>query len=364
MTSIPHFLSTYFISCAKLVVVAFFIVVFFIFPILATAQEEGVGISPATIEETIDPGVTKEYAVTIENLNNSEQKYFLSTRNIKGVEAGGVPVFATDNLEKTGYELADWIDLSVTEVVVPSRGKVQVPFVLSVPEAASPGSHFGGVFISVDPPDIVGSGAAVGYQVANIISIRVSGDAIEQAGVREFSTVNFFHNSQDVDFQVRIENTGNVLVRPTGPLEIYNMLGNKVGNIVFNESQSGVFPGTVETFSNINWTGDSLGFGRYEAVVSPVYGDFGAIKTMTSTVTFWILPMSIIGPALGVLAVLVLLTYIFVRIYIKRSLAHITQGRRIVRKRNQQGSSAWLLVTVMVLAVTALFLIVLLALFA
>lgn len=327
------------------------------------AQQAGVSIKPATIEETLDPGTQKQYSVTIENLNAAEQVFYLFTRNIKGVQDGGVPIFA-DNFERTGYELADWISLPVTEIALAGGAQSTLDFTISVPQNASPGSHFGGIFVSVDPPKIEKSGAAVGYQVANIISIRVSGDAIEEADIREFSTAKFLYGSQNVDFEVRIENKGNVLVRPVGPLEIYNMLGDKVGDIVFNKEQAAVFPHDTREFTEIKWVGDSVGFGRYEAVLSPVYGDYGAKKTMSSTVSFWILPWSVIGPALGLFAVILFVTFVFVKLYIRRSLAHLNHGRRIVQRKKRGGSSVVLLVTIVALTVTALFLIVLLTLFA
>lgn len=336
---------------------SFFIVGF------AEAQEAGVSITPATIEETLDPGVSNDYKLTVENLDNNPQKFYLFTRNISGVKEGGVPIFAKDDLEKTGYELSDWIALSAAEIDIPGHGKAGVSYTINVPENASPGSHLGGVFISVDPPKMESSGAAVGYQVANIISIRVSGEAIEKASIRQFSTSKYLYGSQNVEFSVRIENAGNVLVRPAGPLEVFNMLGNEVGTIQFNEGRAGVFPNDTREFSDIKWEGDSVGFGRYEAVLSASYGDSGAKKTMSSTVTFWILPMNIIGPALGILAFILLVAFVVVRLYIRRSLAHLNQGRRMVRSR-KKGSSATLLVVVVMLTVTALFLIVLLALFA
>lgn len=328
------------------------------------AQGSGVSITPAMIEETLDPGFEKQYSLTVENLNATDQTFYLFTRNISGVENGGMPVFAKDNNERTGYELSDWISLEYGEITVPSGEKQTFYFTLKVPGNASPGSHFGGVFVSVDPPKIESSGAAVGYQVASIMSIRVSGEAIEQASIRQFSTSKFLYGSQNVEFNVRIENTGNVLVRPSGPLEIYNMLGDQVGTMLFNESLSGVFPYDTRSFSNIVWKGDSIGFGRYEAILSPVYGDFGAKKTMSSTVSFWILPMNIISPALGVIALIFIVTLTFVRLYIRRSLAQLNSGRRMVRRRRRNGSSATLLVLVVTLTVIALFLIVLLALFA
>ena len=334
-----------------------------IVPSLTSAQTSGVGITPALIEETLDPGAVEEYTITVNNRSDQDQEYFVFTRNISGVSNGGNPIFAESNLERTGYELQDWITLPVNQVMVSANSQTSFTIELAVPENASPGSHFGGVFISAEPPKIENSGAAVGYQVANIISIRVSGEAIEESSIRQFSTSQFLYGSQNVDFSIRIENSGNVLVRPIGPLEIYNMLGELVDNVTFNENQAAVFPGDTRTFSNVSWEGDSLGFGRYEAILSPVYGDTGAKKTMSSTVTFWILPMNVIGPALAVLATLLLVIYISVRVYVKRSLAHLGGNRRVIRRR-KRSSSIGLLLTVVTLSVTGLFLIVLLALFA
>jgi hypothetical protein len=217
--------------------------------------------------------------------------------------------------------------------------------------------------VSVEAPDISQSGAAVGYQVANIVSIRVSGDAVETANIRQFSTGKFLYGSQNVDFQVRIENQGNVLVRPTGPLEIYNALGARVGEVAFNDTQAGVFPNDTREFA-LTWEGDEIGFGRYEAILSPVYGLDGARKTMSSTVTFWILPFSIIGPVLGVLAVVLLVTVIGVRIYIKRKVAQLSVGRRVVRRKQAGGQSLLLVTLLAVLVVLAIFLLVMLLLFA
>lgn len=326
--------------------------------------EAGVRISPALVEEEIDPNQTKDYSVTITNLNPTEQKFYISVKNISDVTDEGVPIFSDFEEESSGMELAQWVVLSATEITLPAGASQQVPFKLNVPQDAAPGSHFGSVIVSVDPPDLEGSGAAIGYRVANILSIRVSGDANESANIRQFSTNSFFYGSKNVDFSVRIENSGNVLVRPIGPVEIKNMLGQKVDTFVFNESQGAVFPGKVREY-NFNWTGEGTGFGRYEAVISPVYGGSGAKKTISSTVSFWILPLHIIGPALGALALLLLITFVFVKLYIRRTLAHLSYGQsRVVRRRRNKGISATLLLVIVMLTVTALFMIVLLAIFA
>lgn len=338
---------------------------FYFFTTVAFAQGAGIGIKPATIEDAADPGERLEYTVDVTNLSNTEQTYYVFTRDIVGVESGGVPVFAEDNEEKTGYELSQWVTLNVSEITVGAGEEVPVNVVIEVPDFATPGSHFGGVFISMTPPKLRSTGASVGYQVANIISIRVAGDAFVNAQIRQFSTGNFIYGESKVDFHSKVENKGTILVRPIGPLEVYNMFGKRVALMTFNESKAGIFPGTEREFEII-WEDEGPGFGRYQAILSLVYGDQGRQSTISSTVSFWILPMNIILPALGVLAFLLLTAYIAVKLYIRSKLRVLAGGsRRIVRnQRRKGGMSALLLVTVVMLAVTALFLIILLALFA
>ena len=334
----------------------------------ASESQAGVSVSPAIIEpdEVVEPGSTHQYSVTIRNLNSGDQTFYLSSKDIIDVKDGSTPVFADGTEEKTGMELSSWMKLPVAQVTLAGGVSEQINFTLDVPADATPGSHFGSVFVSVDPPDIEHkNGAAVGYKVANIVIVRVAGDAVDDANIRQFSTDRFFNSSKNIDFSVRIENTGNILVRPVGPVEVHNMLGQKVDTIMFNaEQQSAVFPGRVREYK-FNWTGQGAGFGRYEAVISPVYGEDGAKKTMSSTVSFWILPIKIIGPALGALAFILLITFVFVRVYIKRTLAHLSHGQaRMMSRRKNKGLSSSLLLVVVMLAVTALFMVILLALFA
>ena len=336
-------------------------------PTFSHAQTSGVRIQPAVIEPSgaLEPGTSYEYEIKIVNLNDATETYFLSVRDIVDVGPGGVPVFLRDDSNQSEYELSRWITLSTREVTIDSNGEVTVPFTLAIPADASPGGHFGSVMVTSVAPEMQESGAAVGFQVANIISLRVAGDVVERASIRQFSTDKFLYGNKQVTFSTNIENTGNVLVRPIGPLVIRNMFGQEVATLTMNENSAGVFPGRVRDDISTVWSEDGTGFGRYEAVVSLVYGEVNGKQTTSSTVTFWILPMSIIGPALGILAVILLVVFLIVRLYIRRTLAHAmpVRGRQLVRRR-QSGTNVWLLMTVVLLAVTALFMTVLLALFA
>ena len=327
-------------------------------------QSSGIGLKPSLIEEGADPGEVLDREIAISNLSDTEQTYYLFSRDIVTVRDGGVPVYANDNTEKTGFELTEWISIGVDEVTMQPGEEVTVPIKISVPDDATPGSHFGGVFVSMQPPRLRSVGASVGYEVANIISIRISGDVTQNAQIRSFKTDNLVYGKTDITFMTEVENKGNILVRPIGPLDVYNMFGKKVVSMTVNDSEGGVFPYTRRTFE-INWKDEGLGFGRYQAVVSMAYGEGGRRATVSSTASFWILPMNIITPALIILGVLLLASYIAVRMYVRRTLATMSGGRRVVRRRRRsRGSSTLLLVAIVMLGVTALFLLTLLVLFA
>ena len=352
-------------SRLRFFVLAFFLFFSFVLVTPTLAQDtSGIGLTPSLIEEGADPGEEIKKTIRVRNLSPVEQQYYLYVRDISGVQNGGAPVFSDNNLEKTGFELSEWVSLGTTELVLQPNEEAAVEVTIRVPDNASPGSHFGGVFVSKEPPRLRESGASIGYQVANIISIRVAGDAQVNALIRSLSTDKIVYGSTNVEFTGRVENKGNVLIRPTGPLQIYNMFGSQVANVQFNQQRSGVFPGTIRDFT-LTWEDEGLGFGRYEANLSLIYGEQGmAQKTITGTVSFWILPMKIIKPAAIILAVLLIGSYLVVRLYIRRKVAQMSGGRRLVRRRQQQGPSTLLLVSIVMLAVTVIFLILLLALFA
>ena len=337
-------------------------------PHSSQAQETGagIGLKPALLEENMNPGESKQFTVLIQNVSEADQTYYLNKRDITSVRDGGVPVFAEGNSPKSGFELSEWITLETDTLAVARGEEKALSFVIAVPDNASPCNHFGGIFVSAEPPKLRESGAAIGYEVGNIVNIRVAGECVESAQIRQFSTDNYIYGKSEVEFNVKIQNEGNTLVQPTGPLQITNMFGKQVATLVFNEETAGVFPGSTREFV-MTWTGDGPGFGRYEAMVSPVYGEEGAKQTMSSSVSFWILPMNIILPALGVLGTILLITFVTVRMYVHKKLAYygaVGGTRKLVRRRKESNSSALLLVFTVMLTVTAVFLIILVLLFA
>ena len=332
------------------------------FNTLWAQQQAGAGLSPTLIEEGASPGDEIKTEIIVSNLSDQQQTYYLFKKNISGVRDNGTPIYTEEGAEVTGYEMSEWVTLNTDELTLAPGADLPVLVTIKVPENASPGSHFAGIFVTLEPPRLRSVGAGIGFEVANIISIRIDGEVTENAQIRSFSTDSYIYGKPLVKFLARVENKGNVLVRPYGPLEIENMFGKRVALMTFNESLGGVFPRAIREF-NVTWEDNGPAFGRYQARLSLVYGEEGVNqKTITSVTSFWVLPLSIIKPAAIILAIVLFVSYVVVQLYVSRKVALLSQGRRVVRRRRR--SSPVLLVLVVMLAVTALFLLGLLVLFA
>lgn len=346
----------------------FFLVSFFaLSTVFAFAQSAaGVQILPAVIEESLDPGAVLETKMTVRNVSTGEQTYYLLRRDISGVRDNSTPIFAEEGMEVTGYELSEWITLSEEPIILSPGASADIPVKITVPANATPGSHFGGIFVSVEPPRLRQTGASIGYDVGAIVSIRISGDVVENARIREFSTDRLIYGKPKVLFTTRVENPGNVLIRPRGPLEVYNMFGKRVALINVNDQLGGVFPGTTRPFE-VTWEEKDFAIGRYQGIVALIYGEEGRETTVSATVSFWVLPVNVILPIIGILAFIVLAVYFGVRVHIRRTLERYqtpTAGRRPIYRRRDNGVARLTMVAVAMLVVVALFLIGLLIVFA
>ncbi|MFZ2253564.1 MAG: DUF916 domain-containing protein [Minisyncoccia bacterium] len=326
------------------------------------AQEKaGIKVIPASIEEGADPGTVISKTLKITNESDAEKEYYIYKKNITGVEDGGVPVFSDEMGEKTGYEITEWIEIQSESIKVGSYQTVDLPFVINVPDTATPGSHFGGIFVSAEPPKLREIGAGVGYEVASVVSIRISGDILDAARVRSFSTDKLLYSSKHVEFTAKIENQGNILIRPRGPVTITNMFGSKPEVLMVNETQAGVFPGTMRDLV-FNWDSEELGFGRYEAILALAYDGENGQKTIDATLIFWIFPIKIMLTILGAFLAVIIIGYFMTKYYINQAIIRAAGGRRITtqRYRKQVGISRFTFVFVVLMIVFVLFLLVML----
>ncbi|NBV76677.1 DUF916 domain-containing protein [bacterium] len=325
---------------------------------------EGLQMKPAIIEGKINPGDSATYSIKVTNLSSEERTLYLSPQNIEGVNEKGLPRFVQEGVP-TGYELSSWVVISDDVVVLkPNKTKV-ISFEVRVPKDAAPGAHVGGIFLDARAPRLRTSGSGISVKVGTLISLRISGDIIEEARMREFSTEHTVYSSPKITFNSKVENLGNVLLRPQGLIEITDMFGKQVANIPVNDAGASVFPKTQKIYAT-EWNYQRFTFGRYQAVVSLVFGD-EARKTISSTSSFWVLPAQPILIACGTLLGFLLLLYFFVRMYLRRKFREMELSGRSSEyhlRRSSQTASRLVGVALSVFFVCVLILVLLFLLFA
>jgi len=284
------------------------------------AQGVSVKLQPAIIEERVDPGKILPETIRVTNPDPVPQTLYLFAQDIQGMNPDGQPVFLATGAESP-YGLSSWLSLTASSLTLGPGETREVPFKINVPQSAAPGGHFGAIFVSAQSPKPQKTGSAVSYQVGTIISLRVSGEALEEARIREFRSDRSIYGSPNAKFTVRVENLGNVLVKPRGPLEITNMLGKKVATLRVNNDGAGIFPKSERQFEAA-WENSGLSFGRYQAVVSLVYGD-DVQKTISATVSFWVLPVVPIVSVLLGIAVLIGAVLLLMRWYVRKKMREL-----------------------------------------
>lgn len=317
----------------------------------------GVKIQPATVEERTQPGESHSFTLKVTNTSNSPQTYYFSVKNIESMTDTGAPIFAKEG-EVTGLEISDWVVLPREPLYIEGGARAEVLIEINVPNDATPGGHFGGIFVSMQPTRPETSGTGIGFEAGSLISMQVDGDVFEEASIREFSSGRTLYGKPEVDFSVKVDNLGNVLVRPRGVIEIIDMFGTKIETLVINDSAAGVFPGTQRDFI-ADWSENGFRMGRYEAVASLTYG-LDVRRTISKSLTFWILPMNVLGPILGGLLVVILIIYFGVRSHIRRKMDMVHRARpggvrHVAPHRNQ--TSRLTVVTIALLVFTIIFLV-------
>ena len=293
-----------------------------------TQTSSGFKISPTLIEERVDPGELLFESLEITNTGDEEITIYPKTRTIENTTAKGQPVFQTKG-ESIGLPL--WIQFKEGEkkLTLKSGERKPISFTIEVPEDASPGGHFASIIFTREKGEVQTTGAEVGFGIGVVISLRVSGEINESGKISFFQTDKKIYEKPEITFLTRVLNTGNVLIRPVGIIEIKKSKGENTEAIDINRENGGVFPGG-ERIWETTWNPQKGGWGKYNAVISLVFGEDGR-QTISEAAEFWILPIKLIGAVAGGSLAVILGLVFGIRAYIKRKIKNLQKEAARVR---------------------------------
>jgi hypothetical protein len=287
-------------------------------------QGQGLEISPPLAELKADPGQVINTTLRIRNVT---QQTLLVSSEVNDFTAGGEdgqPKLLLEEGESSPYSVKEWIS-TIPEVTLKAGEQQPVTITLRVPGSASPGGHYGVVRFTGTPPGLEGTGVSLSASIGQLILVNVSGNVIESAKIAEiFASQNNersgFFEYGPITLVERIENTGNVHIKPTGTVRVTNMFGQETASFGLNEKGGNVLPSSVRKFEQ--QLDKKLLFGRYTISVDAVYGADSKISTGSST--FWVIPYKLILMAIAAIVLIIFL--------IKR------YNRHIVKKASKKSS--------------------------
>lgn len=207
--------------------------------------------------------------------------------------------------ERIPFSLSSWISFEPKTFSLEPREEKPVKFRIKVPENAEPGGHYAGIIAKVETMAGPGGvGVGIVQRVASLVLLTVPGVAKEEIALLNFETSKLYYETGPVKFLVRLENRGNIHLRPQATISITNFLGQKVGEVQLE--QRNILPGAIRKYE-IEWPKKWLWWGKYKATLSGFYGQ-NKIPLGEREIEFWAFPWKI-----GVLLGLLIVFFIFTR---------------------------------------------------
>jgi len=264
----------------------------------AIPGSEGVTVSPPLTELTINKGETAKGIIKLTNPLAKIIELYTSTADFLPEGETGGQKFLAPIAENRKFSAASWINVEQSKIAMTPEEVEEIGYTISVPKDAEPCGHYAVIFFNSQPPELEKdkSQVAIGSQVGALFLINVP-EAKEgecsPSGVAETFTAPWLNLKMPVNFLTRIYNNGLVHFKPIGEIKIKNWGGTVIDGIKFNEGGGNVLPQSARRFDN-KWEAKDFKWwqkiGRFKAELGLVYGQTGALKSLSSSVVFWVIP--------------------------------------------------------------------------
>ncbi len=259
----------------------------------AQSTGQGLTVSPPSQEITIDPGGTTIVKTKIRNPGNTTLPIQVHIEDFTAKGDKGQIELTADS----PYSVASWTKVSPTHFDLAPGEDQEVTATITAPANAA-GGHFGSFVFAVQTPKPTGNAAAVSQEIASLFLLRVNGPVNEKLDISSLSAPAYSEFGP-VPFNITFKNSGNVYVKPYGLIDVTDMFGHKVADIVVRGTN--VFP-QADRVVQASLDKQFL-IGTYTATALMYYGSTQN-QSITATTTFFVFPTRI---AIGVLVILILL---------------------------------------------------------
>ena len=263
---------------------------------------------------TIDPGATVSDAMVVSNHGSEPLTLAVYAADGFTTDTGGIDLVVGG--EESSH-IGAWTQTDIDTVTVPAGETVEIPFTVTVPDAATPGDYAGGVVTSLG-----GSSGAEGIdadrRLGILMTVRVAGDlapalVVDDAQLRWSGGLNPFAGG-DAVISYTLRNAGNMTLTA-------QQTASAAGPFGWGETDAGEIEAAPSLLPGESWKVSvaisdvpALFWLTGSATVVPVVldasGSTTALTPVTVTAVGWAVPWAV----LVALVVLALLVVVLVRV--------------------------------------------------
>ncbi len=309
---------------------------------------------PLPVSLTVKPGQVASTKLRVKNNGVSIESLSVGLMKFAAYGEEGKPALQ-DREAKDDY--FDWVTFSRKQLEISPGEWGEVDMSIAVPATAAFGYYYAVTFTransSSSKPD---QSTKVNGGTATLVLVDVdSGGAKRSLELVQFGVDKRVYEFLPASFYVRLKNTGNIHVVPTGTIYI-SKGGEQLAAVPLNQTSGNVLPGSVRRFvvewdngfphyvtreSNgaaelkdgkqsreLNWDISNLKnlrFGHYSAHITAVYFDGTRDVPIDGEVSFWVVPWRIL--IVGLILPLVIVGFIIYLVVSRRKFKKMAEAR-------------------------------------
>lgn len=289
-------------------------------------------VSPQPVSLVTKPGQKVSQELKIQNQSLATERVKISLMKFTAEGEAGDPHlldFGPEEAEK------DWVSFSRTIVNAEPNVWETVTMTINPPKSAAFGYYYAVIFSrdGAEEQTAADRQANLLGAVATLVLLNVDAPgAVQEAKIVNFGSNRKLYEFLPTDFNVRVNNSGNVHVAPRGNIFI-TQGGRQVAILEVNLNRGYVLPKTYRQFESawkdgwpvykvnesdgkvvlddsnkpirsLDWDNFSPGklrMGKYDARLVMVYNDGQGDISVEAKLSFWVIPWRIIGVSLLVL---------------------------------------------------------------
>lgn len=282
-------------------------------------SDNKITVSPAVVDKRVRPGSEVSFSVKITNNRGEPKTYYVfpSTFTAGGDESGK-PVFEDTAVGPSS--MINWFKFPVPSVALAPGERKEIPVTITVPASVDGGGYYGAIIFSEQNPQAGDKRFVVGVteEVGTLVLLSIEGLVREEGRALDVTPQTTVFTGLPVTMNMRFENTGNVHLKPTGLIEVFNLFGEKEAALQINPGFNSTLPKSIRKYE-VLWNPEKyfgliprMGLYRAEPVV--LYGATGITQKMPSF-TFYLLPKKFVGTFVGGFVLFCLVVYGFLRYY-------------------------------------------------